>query len=215
MSVCVRCNNDSNSNVCSFCGMFVNNEAMKTASREESLSVISTIKKNYLYEIISLEKRTEELKKVIRNAQTDIPKYSRIRFLWPFFPLGIVAMFAVGIPYAFADGSRLGLEIVMVIALVVTILIGVGVSGSLQDKKNASIYELEASNLKKKREAEREVEQINKKIQDVKYNLKDLSDLIPLNLLTDKGLRAIEDLIASGKAANIDEAVSLVKTSKY
>lgn len=215
MRTCVRCKCDSsNEIICSGCGMFVDKEAILKASKDETLSVIREIRKSYVNEIADSEKRIVELDRSIRNTPTNLPKYTRIRYLWPFFIIGVVVMFIVAIISLSAGLGELASRLLMLISLVATILVGVAVAGSIQDRKNSSIFEKEEENIKKKREATRERDSVNEKIKNLRYELKDLSDIIPLHMLNEKGLRNLESRIVSGEALNLDEAVNFVGTKK-
>lgn len=213
MIACVRCRKESTSDVlCSNCGMFVSNEVANTATKKETLEFLDKLKKDYIEKIAADEKRKAELDRIVRRTPYAMPKYTRIRFLWPFFIIGIVAEFIVAIAVLSAGYAMdtVALELILILTFFITMIVGFVVSGNMRDRANEPIYAKEMEAFTERHKAEKERETVETELKSLNYRLAEFNDIIPSKFLTMNGINSIIKKIDSEEASNISDAVSKI-----
>ncbi|MBQ6017084.1 MAG: zinc ribbon domain-containing protein [Clostridiales bacterium] len=226
MNVCAKCGKilQVEDEFCSKCGTPVEgnlnildvNSDGTLRTREESIELAEELANKYeIYD--NAKSEIEDLEHRLKVTQlSDVrPRYSTFRFFWKYFIWSYVAMLLfliIGL-IAISGSSSSDEAAVAIIWISVAVYIGVLILGGVlatrkRNKLNAELEAAECRILEKRRIAQKELEEKKAEFNAANAFLFPYNRRVPSSFRHKHRMRKVKDMIISGQAQNISEAIT-------
>lgn len=208
MTTCNYCNHETqNDRICTYCGFFVSPEVKSDATSDESITVLTNLKKRYIDKLISYEDEAQRAKSRRNGYNTHLSRHSFMRFFWPtFLALVFIPPIILLIVLALTNNYT-AQNIALFVSYPVVLIAGIFIAKLRYDRKNAEIYRVEEENIKRQQEYRNQELEAKERAEKVYKNLSLFNSVIPVKYLNQKTINTMINSIKTGKAKNFDEAL--------
>ena len=188
-------------------------------SKEESIALAEKLRDEY--------SAIERLQKEVNENETTLKRplvfsgrrYSAFRFFWPFFIyayLALIIVYLIGgsIGAANDDPGGILFSLFLAFAAAIGLLIFGGVKArNKRDRLNEELGEEEARARRKQKELESHTAELKIKLNNRKRGISEYQNLIPIRFRTKHYMERAIVLLQTDRAANLSEALELLKTN--